>query len=167
MRLVTHAEIRNFRSIESLVLDFGALSAFVGGNGSGKSNVFRALNTFFNGHVEGLERLDFSRDFHKPWRTTKNRSIEIDVGFELPPVFSIRKEVGEPLEPLGLIPQSQFTIRKHWTRDQVREGSVAEDVYLKLSDAADFRKLSTDEARVVARFLQLIKFRYIPSGVSA
>jgi predicted ATP-dependent endonuclease of OLD family len=69
MRLIEHVKLSNFRSIESISIEARELTAFIGTNGSGKSNVLRALNLFFNGAVEGGVGLDLRRDFHKPWRS--------------------------------------------------------------------------------------------------
>ena len=66
MRLIDHIKLANFRSIESVSIEAGELTALIGTNGSGKSNVLRALNLFFNGAVEGGVALELRRDFHKP-----------------------------------------------------------------------------------------------------
>jgi len=101
MRLIDHIKLANFRSIESISIEAGELTAFIGTNGSGKSNVLRALNLFFNGAVEGGVALELRRDFHKPWRSTRNRYVEVEVGFTLPPVFSIKKRLSEWNRDLG------------------------------------------------------------------
>jgi AAA ATPase domain len=165
MRLIQGVTIRNFRSIETLHFTAGHLTAFIGTNGSGKSNIFRGLNLFFNGVIEGLDRGEFSRDFHKPWRSTKNRFMEVDVEFHLPSAFAIRSEMRAPLSDLGLTQGGAFTLRKHWTRDQVREEFLNELVSIRRGNEEEFVSLSTDEARTVSRFLQLIKFRYVPNHV--
>jgi len=165
MRLVEHVTIRNFRSIEVLELDLGDLTAFIGTNGSGKSNIFRALNLFFNGFIEGNEPLDFGRDFHRPWRTTKNRFIEVDVRFALPSYFSIRSEIRSGLISTGIRPSGTFTLRKRWTRDQARDDLNVEDVLVRGPGNQDFKVLSSDNVRGVARFLRVIKFRYVPNHV--
>jgi energy-coupling factor transporter ATP-binding protein EcfA2 len=165
MQLIRALTVRNFRSISDVTLSGGHLTSLVGANGSGKSNLLRALNLFFNGEVEPGLQPEFSRDFHKPWRSTKNRYIEVDVRFELPAEFSIRAEIAEPLTALGITPEGRFTIRKHWERDQTRDEAVDETVSLLLAHQANYRMLSADEARAFSRFLRLVKFRYIPNHI--
>ena len=46
---ISHITIRNYRSIESLEVDFDDYASFVGANGSGKSSVLYALNWLING----------------------------------------------------------------------------------------------------------------------
>jgi len=49
MKLMSKVAIKSFRSIrEDTVTDLGDFTAFAGLNNSGKSNVLRALNAFFN-----------------------------------------------------------------------------------------------------------------------
>ena len=44
--------IKNFRSIVNETIDFSDFNCFVGKNDSGKSNVLKALNLFFNGKTD-------------------------------------------------------------------------------------------------------------------
>jgi len=55
MLTLKSVEVQNFRSIVGtpLRMEFGNLTAIVGPNNSGKSNILRALNLFFTGEVEG------------------------------------------------------------------------------------------------------------------
>lgn len=55
MLTLMSVEVQNFRSIVGtpLRMEFGNLTAIVGPNNSGKSNILRALNLFFTGTVEG------------------------------------------------------------------------------------------------------------------
>lgn len=62
MPKIRHIEIKNFRSIRSLSLDANDLTTLVGDNDSGKSNVLRALNLFFNGQTDPGQSLDFLVD---------------------------------------------------------------------------------------------------------
>lgn len=163
MRLIEYVIVRNFRSIETLSIEAGELSSFIGTNGSGKSNVLRALNLFFNGAIESGVGLDLRRDFHKPWRSTRNRFIEVEVGFTLPTVFSIKKRLKDSLG--GIVDRSSFSITKRWERDPLREGLLSENILIKRRGADFFTLLSPDEARAAARFLQLIRFRYIPNHI--
>ena len=59
MPRIRRIQIKNFRSIKNLDIGVEDLAAFVGDNDSGKSNILRALNLFFNNVIEGDEPLDF------------------------------------------------------------------------------------------------------------
>lgn len=54
--------IENFRSIRSLEADLSRFAIFVGKNDSGKSNILRALNLFFNGYTNPGTEFSFDED---------------------------------------------------------------------------------------------------------
>lgn len=63
MKLITEVSIRGFRSLRQQELPrIGSYTTLVGKNSSGKSNVLRALNLFFNNRIEPDKPLDFLRD---------------------------------------------------------------------------------------------------------
>jgi hypothetical protein len=67
------ARIRNFRSLKNVTIDFGLHTAFIGGNGAGKSSVLRAIEKFY-GSARTLEADDYyGRDTGLP--------IEIELTF--------------------------------------------------------------------------------------
>lgn len=96
MQLLANIRIRNFRSVQSVEIDAMNLTAFLGANGSGKSNILRALNLFFNGEPDPGQALDIGRDYHRFWRKIPNKTIAVEVDFELPSVFSIHTEFAIP-----------------------------------------------------------------------
>ena len=53
MRIKT-VEIKNFRLLQDVSIDFNNLTSFIGPNGSGKSSVLYALEWFFNAHPSTL-----------------------------------------------------------------------------------------------------------------
>ena len=65
MPRIRRIQIKNFRSFKSLDIDIDDLTTFVGDNDSGKSNILRALNIFFNDSVEPNDPLNFERDYNK------------------------------------------------------------------------------------------------------
>ncbi len=82
---ITNINIRNFRSVRNLSFNPGKLAVLVGKNDSGKSNVLRALNLFFNGRTMPDEYLDFEVDhnvFNHPNRRAKEISIKLE--FKMP-----------------------------------------------------------------------------------
>jgi len=65
MQLV-QAKIRNFRSLREVTVAFGAHTALIGGNGSGKSSLLKALEKFY-GSQKSLDADDYyGRDVEKP-----------------------------------------------------------------------------------------------------
>jgi predicted ATP-dependent endonuclease of OLD family len=53
MKLLTNIRIEGFRSIQEAEIELDAdLTAFAGLNNSGKSNVLRGLNAFFNDETD-------------------------------------------------------------------------------------------------------------------
>src|SRR3546814_18243751 len=109
--------MQGFRSIADESLDqLDGHTVFIGKNSSGKSNVLRALNLFFNGETSPGLPVDFDVDLHfRPSRRQK-KIIEVTVGFSLPVGFRFRKGLA-PLQSLG----PTFLIRKKIGRASGRE----------------------------------------------
>src|SRR3546814_6407704 len=102
--------MQGFRSIADESLDqLDGHTVFIGKNSSGKSNVLRALNLFFNGETSPGLPVDFDVDLHfRPSRRQK-KIIEVTVGFSLPLGIRFRQGL-EPLERLG----ANSVIRTSW-----------------------------------------------------
>lgn len=79
---ITKIDIRNFRSARNLSLSTGKLAVLVGKNDSGKSNVLRALNLFFNGRTMPDSVLNFDVD-HSVFNNPKKRAKEISITLEI------------------------------------------------------------------------------------
>lgn len=87
--LITEVEIENFRSIRKATIPLNYLSVLVGTNDSGKSNVLRALNLFFNGETAKGKPLSFPVDHNirnRPNRRAKE--IVVRVRMELPDAYT-------------------------------------------------------------------------------
>jgi predicted ATPase len=104
MQLIRAVEINYFRSIYQLrIAKLKDINVFTGGNDSGKSNILRALNLFFNNKISDSNDLDFLQDVthsrQSEARDAKGRlTIWIKVTFEnvekwksLPEIFSVKK----------------------------------------------------------------------------
>lgn len=164
MHLVQAVAIRRFRSIADVNVAVGELTAIVGGNGSGKSNILRALNLYFNGEVEAGDALDLQRDVHRPWNK-KTPVIDVGVDFKLPDSFSIHTKLTESFKNVGIKAGGQMSIWKTWSAGPSPDEPPVMEIRLgpTLADAADANALSDDDARAAERFLQLIRFRYLPN----
>lgn len=63
--IIKKITISGFRSIENITVKCADANVFCGANDSGKSNILRALNLFFNFQTDFLTELKFSDDFNK------------------------------------------------------------------------------------------------------
>lgn len=153
MKLIHQIRIENFRSIENeTIQDVGTFNVLVGKNSSGKSNVLRALNLFFNGEVEPGKQIDFGRDyFLRATPSKKKKQISVTVDFALPEVFKFRKGL-EGLNALG----KKFSITRTWKLDQ-RRNPIDE-----MKAVAD-GKAVRDSSEIARQFLGLVSYRYIPN----
>ena len=143
MRLVKEVTIENLRSIRRLTLsDLDEYIPIVGLNGTGKSNLLRALNLFFNGYLdEDKSLLDLARDYPDSLRKSKSRKrIAVTVTFDLTTGFEVRGT--QPLlESRGI--KSQIVIEWVWNvapgglglQDTFRFGADLEQ--LELVDEAE------------------------------
>jgi predicted ATP-dependent endonuclease of OLD family len=153
MKLITNIRIEGFRSIREANIALDAdLTAFAGLNNSGKSNVLRALNAFFNDETDSDEPLNVDRDYFRPDLLKKKRKrIRISIKFELPESFKFRKGLDAAKT---LLSGDTFTVTKEWVRDNPLPAFFLND-----------RPLDLNERQTLASFLQLIKYRYVPNRV--
>ena len=111
MDLIKYIEVKGFRSLKSVEIDsIEGFSCLVGANNSGKSNILRALNLFFNEEPEPGEELDFSRDYHSAPKSKKKKEMVVAVTFHLPDSFKFPKKIKNLEQTLG----RDFTIRRIW-----------------------------------------------------
>ncbi len=83
MKFVSRIEIHRFRSISDASLIAEDLTIFSGTNNSGKSNVLRALNLFFNGESSFGNPYNFEKDYNIAYtgQAGGQRIIKITVHF--------------------------------------------------------------------------------------
>lgn len=132
--------IQNFRSIFDCTIDFSNLTIFVGNNDSGKSNILKAINLFFNGEISPGNPLAFDRDYSKgaPSKKRKAKEIRIQAGLNLPSTF--KKKVDE-LE---------------WTKIWRKSGFHREVI------TYDGKKEPPSRSRTPA-WLKRLNYRYVPA----
>lgn len=90
MKIIEKIEIKHFRSFigtprkyEFVIEDVSDLNIFSGANDSGKSNILRALNLFFNKEISTGQEFEFSRDFFIGKKDAPFRVVEISISFNL------------------------------------------------------------------------------------
>ncbi|HRH41722.1 MAG TPA: AAA family ATPase [Pyrinomonadaceae bacterium] len=90
MKIIEKIEIKNFRSFlgtkksdEAVVYEVSDLNIFSGSNDSGKSNILRALNLFFNGEIDSTHQFNFDTEFSLLKREGVQKVIEITLYFRI------------------------------------------------------------------------------------
>lgn len=90
MKIIEQVEIKHFRSFlgtpnpyEAIAENLSDLNIFSGANDSGKSNILRALNLFFNNEISPRAPLEFDRDFFISKKDSSHKVIEIEITFDL------------------------------------------------------------------------------------
>lgn len=143
MQLIKKIEINYLRSIYSANLDrTGDLSLFFGRNDSGKSNILRALNLFFNESTDPASLFDFEIDMSdlrkKKAAEAKGRQfVSIKITFNVPENY--KRSLG-----------NEVAIKKQWNRThEVTQTS--------------FPTFTGGKAGRLSRFLNEIDFTYIPA----
>ncbi|MDZ4108419.1 MAG: AAA family ATPase [Brevundimonas sp.] len=144
MKLIRRIEISYLRSLYTAVLDRpGDMNVVFGRNDSGKSNLLRALNLFFNEETEpGRGEIDFDLDFsdirREAAKAAKGRQfIAIRVDFSVPQNY--RPSLGQTV-----------SIKRQWNID----GDMTETLPRGLSKGSRIQ---------LTRFLNQIDFTYIPA----
>ena len=154
MKLITEVTVDHFRSIRGQSIgDLGHFTALAGLNNSGKSNLLRALNLFFQNQTDIGIPFDFIHDyFCHDLKMRKAKRVSITVKFDLPPTFKFRKK----LEGVERLLGRSFALKKLWTKH-----SHTPLYYLNDS----ITQLDREQQGLVDQFLSLISFRYIPNRV--
>lgn len=83
MITIKKIRIKNFRSLVDETIDFSDVNFFVGKNDSGKSNVLKALNLFFNGETDFGCAFDFSVDYSKFAKKVIKHAKEITISLDI------------------------------------------------------------------------------------
>lgn len=83
MITIKKIHIKNFRSIVDEVIELSDFNCFVGKNDSGKSNVLKALNLFFNDETDFNTKFDFSSDYSKLAKRGEKQAREIIISLEI------------------------------------------------------------------------------------
>jgi energy-coupling factor transporter ATP-binding protein EcfA2 len=143
LKLIKKIEINYLRSIYSASLDtIGDLNLFFGRNDSGKSNILRALNVFFNDQVDPGQSFDFQLDMSdlrkkKAAEAKGKQFVWVKITLRIPDNYQ---------QALG----KEVSIKKQWNRD----GEVT------FTSSPQF---SGGKSGRLSRFLNEIDFTYIPA----
>lgn len=83
MVMIKRIHVKNFRSLVDETIDLSSFNFFVGKNDSGKSNVLKALNLFFNSKTDFDTPFDFSSDYSKFAKRGAKQAKEITISLEI------------------------------------------------------------------------------------
>ena len=156
MQIIKKIKIRYFRSVYTVTLEKClSLNVVSGRNDSGKSNVLRALNLFFNQKTDWNEQLKFYHDF------SVNRLDEVrKESVKGKQFISIEIEFARPSSYSGSLPET-FTVTRNWFRDSER---YLESSNLELLEKKGKLPSSLSTARRgLQTFLGKIYYEYVPA----
>ncbi|MEZ6928717.1 MULTISPECIES: ATP-dependent endonuclease [unclassified Aeromonas] len=145
MKLIKNVEIGYFRSIYKESIDCDSdLNIVFGRNDSGKSNVLRALNLFFNGQTNPNKVFDFAMDLCQARRVEASskrdarKFVYIKLTFNSPSGWT--KSLG-----------STFYVKKIWSLQKQTEPGIETSIK------------DQGKKQYLTRFLNKIKFHYVPA----
>lgn len=143
MNIIESITIKNFRSIQkiTLPLNSSALNVIVGMNDSGKSNLLKALNLFFNNETEYNTKFRFEDDFCKFTSSKGHHAPEIEITLALNLPKHYRKN--------GLV---------YWTKKWRKSGKTDND---KITDSQG--KEFDFEGGKGRAWLNKIRYFYVPA----
>lgn len=171
--------IKNFRCFgpkgTTLRLE-SCVTAFVGGNGCGKTAAFQALSRLFG--ITPAQRTVRRQDFHLPANQQELRSgatLSIEVVFFFPELEGLDEEAAEDAVPEfflqmaasapGAPLKAKMRLEATWTDDGTPDGSIDEDLRWITTLDNDFEWDDCKRVQAVERgFVQLI---YVPAARDA
>ncbi len=170
--------IKNFRCFgpRGVTIELeNCVTAFVGGNGSGKTAVFQALSRLFG--ITRAQRTVLRQDFHLPVGQQELKSgatLTIEVIFSFPelegddyaamdavPEFFHQMAVSEP----GTPPKVRMRLQATWTDDGTPEGNIEEDLRWIPTLNEDYDWDDCNKVQAVER--SSIQFIYVPAARDA
>jgi predicted ATPase len=107
--MLTKLDVKNYRSIEEMTLDFGLLTVLVGPNGAGKSNVIDVLRFVRDALRLGLENAILNRHGMSALRRWSPKGRPYDVHIEL--CFHIHGEEVLYAFTLGSIRRGEYKVK--------------------------------------------------------
>lgn len=157
MNIIKSIEIKYFRSIYNLKLNkISDCSVFSGKNDSGKSNILKALNLFFNNETDWKTSFDFYSDFnYNRLSEVREESVKGKQFIQISITF-IRGDSYQNTLP------EFFTVKKQWDRY-----SKAPKVYDDLDSHFEKGEIKNKKINIIKRsltgYLNRIKFEYVPA----
>jgi len=183
MIVIEQIEIKNFRSFGNRVGEttklekISPLNVLSGSNDSGKSNILRGLNLFFNGKTDLTNFFDFSRDFFK-----KENPDEQDIKEELVTIklwfLNEKNKNKNKNQPGKVYLPERFWVSKKWKKTSVYSQfdtrSNIETSFKNEKNFGDYERFLDKDKKLksmikaslqkqLTEFLTQIQFHYIPA----
>lgn len=181
MKIIEKVEIKNFRSFgnrkkeKTIIVKLSDLNVFSGANDSGKSNILRALNLFFNEHTNLGNFFDFKTDFfsreHRDESDVNEELVTIKVHFLVP-----RDKKNEKIESAQPLPE-KFWVSRKWKKNSKysvsdqddglttafkKEKGVAWEHFID-GDGKIKGNVRANLTRKLTNFLHSVQYHYVPA----
>lgn len=176
---IEHVLIRNFRCFGPSGIKIAMerrVTAFVGGNASGKTAAFQALSRLFG--VTSAQRTVRRQDFHLPadqQELQPDATLLIEVVFSFPELEGLDEDAAEDAVPEffsqmaasapGAPLKARMRLQAKWTRDATPDGSIEEDLRWIRTLDDDFEWDECTRVQAVER--GSIQFIYVPAARDA
>ncbi|OBG42981.1 AAA family ATPase [Mycolicibacterium fortuitum] len=160
MSVVGYVEVENFRSLRRIEMNgLDDYVPIIGLNSSGKSNVLRALNLFFNAYLdEERTPLNMGDDYSSYAPKGKKKVVAITVGLNLNSDFKVRGQK-EFYEENGI--QDKIYIRRSW---QLGDDKLSTVELLSFGRSLEEMVEATAEnAASVLAHIRAVRFVYVPN----
>lgn len=183
MQLIEKIEIKSFRSFgnqkknKTQILDLKDLNIFSGGNDSGKSNILRALNLFFNQKTNLNEFINFNKDFFRAEEQYKEYFIAEEM-ITIKLFFWNKKNAGFNANNTksAKLPE-RFWVSRKWTKNSTYTTfNQDHGVYIELekekgecwkffsdSDGKIKSNIRANISKQLTDFLSSIQYHYVPA----
>jgi len=145
--VISAIEIAYFRSFYKVHFEtLDRLNIFFGENDTGKSNVMRALNLFFNGVIDDLYEFDFDIDFSSKRASEAQGAVDVrkfsyvKIWFRTPAVH--KQALGE-----------EFYVKRTWSQSTIPDYRQEQSRHIDTSG----------KRQSLTKFLDKISFTYIPA----
>jgi AAA15 family ATPase/GTPase len=183
MKIIEQIEIKNFRSFgnrtgeTTKVIKINELNILSGANDSGKSNILRALNLFFNSKTNLEDFFDFDNDFFKKEskdkQDIKEELVTIKIWF-----INTKNRKKNKKNPSSTYLPEKFWVSRKWKKTSVysyydQPSSIETDfkrekgdLYQNLLDEKGIKLKSNVRASLqkqLTEFLGSIQYHYIPA----
>ena len=146
-KIIKKIEIKKFRSIVNQKISLNNLTIFSGKNNSGKSNILKALNLFFNGKSSFDQEYQHEKDYNKAYTAFARGKREIEIILDF---------AGQGIGAL----KSNFSISRKFAKDEIgvheyhsTDGNIQKEI----------DKKNGKITREFTRFLNKLEYFYIPA----
>lgn len=163
MNIIKKIEIKFFRSFgeKTKLYDLNDLNIISGSNDSGKSNVLRAMNLFFNEKIDLYHNYNFENDFSRAqeWKLKGQQKAKSYIEIKI--LFSPEK-----IQYNSKILPEKFWIIKQFYKDNINVDIKNEDGKdIKYTNKRTGKEIKGREnvKRASTNFLKKINFQYIPA----